>query len=144
MKPEAAFVIVDTTVWSKAYRRKRQAVEDKPLTDAFTRLVSQTRAVMLGAVRQELLSGISKRNVFDDLVRMLDSFPDFVPLTEDYKRAAEFCNICRSHGVQGSPTDFLICAVAYRNTWSIFTEDNDFDHYKKWLPICLYSISSEE
>jgi len=33
---------------------------------------------------------------------------------------------------------FLICAVAVRNGFSIFTTDGDFAHFAKILPITLY------
>jgi len=33
----------------------------------------------------------------------------------------------------------LICAVALRRGWQIFTTDGDFAHYAKVLPIKLFS-----
>jgi hypothetical protein len=38
--------------------------------------------------------------------------------------------------------DFLICAVAHRQGWMIFTTDQDFYHYAAVLPVKLYSLSS--
>ncbi|MGG6264696.1 hypothetical protein ACQ4M3_14865 [Leptolyngbya sp. AN03gr2] len=55
----------------------------------------------------------------------------------DYETAAEFFNLCRRNGVQGSNTDFLICAVAYRRNDSIFTTDQDFTAFQAYLPILL-------
>nr|AGS54022.1 PilT-like protein [uncultured bacterium contig00204]AGS54417.1 hypothetical protein [uncultured bacterium contig00180] len=52
--------------------------------------------------------------------------------------AAEYSNICRKNGIQGSPTDFLLCAIACRYNMEIFTEDKDFLNYKKYLPIKLF------
>jgi hypothetical protein len=43
----------------------------------------------------------------------------------------EYFNTLRSKGIQGSNTDFLICAVSTRNNMPIFSNDNDFNHYKK-------------
>ncbi len=40
----------------------------------------------------------------------LPAFPDIELTSEDYELAAEFFNTCRSNGVKGSNTDFLICA----------------------------------
>jgi predicted nuclease of predicted toxin-antitoxin system len=56
----------------------------------------------------------------------LSAFPDQSITTEDYAMAARFFNLCRISGVQGSNTDFLICAVAARNRLAIFTTDKDF------------------
>lgn len=58
--------------------------------------------------------------------------------TEDYEEAAGFYNVCRAQGIQGSSTDFLICAVAVRHGLAIFTDDRDFEEYQKVLPIVLY------
>jgi predicted nucleic acid-binding protein len=136
-------VIVDTVIWSMAYRRKKPLPEDQPFVEALSVLIQRTQAVIIGAIRQELLSGIKERLVFERLSAAMDAFPDFIPETEDYKRAAEFCNICRAHGVQGSNTDFLICAVAFRKNWLIFSSDGDFEHYKEWIPVKLYPFSPQ-
>jgi hypothetical protein len=62
-----------------------------------------------------------------------------LPLTQtDYERAAEFYNVCRKTGIQGSQIDFLICSVSVGNEVPIFTTDKDFLYYKKHLPISLY------
>jgi hypothetical protein len=46
--------------------------------------------------------------------------------------------IVDTKGVQGSNTDFLICSVAVRNKFSIFTTDKDFELLSKHLPILLH------
>ncbi|MDR0301023.1 MAG: hypothetical protein LBI04_01765 [Treponema sp.] len=60
--------------------------------------------------------------------------------TSDYEFAAECSNECRRNGIQGSHTDFLICAAAIKNGWEIFTEDTDFLEYEKHIPIRLYKF----
>jgi len=52
--------------------------------------------------------------------------------------AARFFNLSRRKGVQGSNTDFLICAVAVRHRLAIFSTDKDFAQYAKYLPIVLH------
>jgi predicted nucleic acid-binding protein len=52
--------------------------------------------------------------------------------------AAQFFNVCRAKGIQGSNTDFLICAVAIRNKLAVFSTDRDFAHFSKHLPIEIY------
>ncbi len=56
---------------------------------------------------------------------------------EDYELAAEFYNTCRSNGIQGANTDFLICAAAVRRSYDILTTDKDFDIFRKHIPIVL-------
>jgi predicted nucleic acid-binding protein len=98
--------------------------------------------VIIGPIRQELLSGISDGKVFSDLKEKMKGFNDFQIETEDYELAAEYSNICRKNGIQGSNTDFLICAVAVRKNFEIFTLDDDFNQYKKYLPIKLFDIKT--
>lgn len=95
--------------------------------------------MIIGPIRQELLSGIKERAQFERLREHLRAFPDVTVTTEDYEEAAAFFNQCRDRGIQGSNTDFLICAVAVRNGFSIFTNDDDFAHFASVLPISLHS-----
>jgi predicted nucleic acid-binding protein len=127
-------VLVDTSVWSLALRRKEQ----NDIIDKLSELIIESLIVMIGPVRQELLSGISNRAVFNKLKTSLQSFDDLPMTTTDYETAAEYYNTCRRNGVQGSHIDFLICAVACNNGLLIFTTDQDFRHYKKYLPIRLF------
>ena len=124
-------VLVDTSVWSFALRRKEQSEIAKKLAE----LIMESMVIIIGPVRQELLSGISDKEVFDSLKSHLQSFDDLPITTRDYETAAEYYNICRKNGVQGSHIDFLICAVACNNDLLIFTTDHDFQHYAKSLPI---------
>jgi predicted nucleic acid-binding protein len=93
---------------------------------------------MMGPIRQEILSGIRSKSQFKKLRKHLESFPDLPILTEDYVTAAQFFNQCRSKGIQGSNTDFLICAVAVRNKLSIYTTDKDFEMFSKYIQIVLH------
>ena len=54
--------------------------------------------------------------------------------------AAEFFNTCRSNGIQGSNTDFLLCAAATRRGYSIFTTDPDFENFRVHIPILLLEV----
>ncbi|HUG12545.1 MAG TPA: PIN domain-containing protein [Opitutaceae bacterium] len=127
--------MADTPVWSAAFRR---ADEVSALRAELEWLVSNGAVAILGPIRQELLSGIKERAQFDQVRTALRHFPDVNFQVEDFETAAEYYNICRSKGVQGSMTDFLICAVAARTSMEIFTTDGDFQHYSKHLPIALY------
>ena len=133
-------VLVDTSVWSLALRRPKTATlspEQQNVVSALADLMQDGRAVMMGAIRQELLSGIKSQAGFDALKSTLTGFED-VPLTmQDYEKAAEVFNTCRANGVQGSNTDFLICAVSINHQLPIFSVDNDFLNYQKCLPRSL-------
>jgi predicted nucleic acid-binding protein len=128
-------VLVDTCVWSLALRGP--SPKEAAIAEQLTRLIDDNQVKIIGPIRQELLSGYSNKNSYDKLRRMLQYFPNDQVLDADYERAAEYSNLCRSKGIQGSHTDFLICAVAVRLKYNIFTTDKDFKGYAKHLPIAL-------
>jgi len=129
-------VLIDTSVWSLALRRSQPA--GGPVVLELIELIREVRGQMIGPVRQELLSGIKDQIQFQKLRNHLRAFPDLDVTTRDYESAADFFNICRGKGVQGSNTDFLICAIAVRNKIPIFTTDEDFTLFQSHLPITLH------
>ena len=134
-------VLVDTTIWSLALRRRpagRNSEEDG-LVRAWEELIREGRIVLLGLIRQEILSGIADRRQFERLRDDLTAFPDEVILTSDHVRAAEHFNRCRAAGVAGSPVDFLICAASERLAVPIFTTDLDFPRFARHVPIRLFN-----
>lgn len=60
----------------------------------------------------------------------------------DYESAADHENTCGAAGLPGSPADFLICAVAIRRGWEVFTTDRDFQRYATVLPLRLHAAST--
>jgi predicted nucleic acid-binding protein len=133
-------VLVDTSVWSLALRRNAPA--DGPELAELIELSKEVRVQMIGPVRQELLCGIRSQAQFRKLRDHRRAFPDLVVSTGDYEAAAEFFNLCRSKEVQGSNTDFLLCAIAARQKFPIFTTDGDFTFFQAHLPIILHSPRS--
>ena len=130
-------VIVDTSVWSLVLRRKQA---DNKMANVLQDLIADGRVIMIGAVRQEILSGIKYQKQFEKLKDNLRAFPDLLLDAEDYELAANYFNICRRNGIQGSNTDFLICAIANRRNYEIFTTDNDFLNFSQHLPIVLTQL----
>ena len=128
-------ILVDTSVWSLALRRDEQ--QNAGYRVALAELIEDGRVVMLGCIRQELLSGVKGLVQFRKLRDRLRPFADLDLTEEDYEEAASCFNRCRAAGVQGSNTDFLICAVCLRRDMPIFTTDKDFGHYAKVLRVKL-------
>jgi predicted nucleic acid-binding protein len=129
-------IVVDTSVWSLALRRQRSSMAAEALE--LSELVREGRVALLGPVRQELLSGVPIAQQYETLREYLRAFPDVALGSEDYEEAAAFFSRCRAKGVQGSNTDFLICAAAARRQFAILTTDSDFTHFAKLLPIQLH------
>ena len=96
------------------------------------------RAALIGAIRQELFSGIKTLTQFDTLKARLMAFDDIALTLQDYELAAQSFSTCRANGVQGSNTDFLICAVAINHKLPVFTLDRDFELYQMWLDFGVY------
>ena len=129
-------VLVDTSIWSLALRRGSDSAS-RPVRE-LRGLIADNRVQMIGPIRQEILSGVRDEAQFKELEVHLKAFPDLPVTSEDYVLAARFFNLCRGKGIQGSNTDFLICAVAVRRRLAIFTADKDFALYAKHVPIVLH------
>jgi hypothetical protein len=130
-------VLVDTCIWSLALRRKSLPID--PAVIELQELIREFRVQMIGPVRQEILSGIRSREHYCKVRDHISPFVDLEISISDYERAAEFFNIARSKGIQGSNTDFLICAIAERYGLSIFTHDGDFDLFARHFSVKLYT-----
>ena len=135
-------VLVDTPVWSLALRRRPEHLSgsQQGLVNALAELIREGRAQLAGPIRQELLSGIREEAQFKKIRDYLRAFREPLIEAEDYEDAARMSNQCRSRGIAGSSVDFLICAVAHRRGWAIFTTDQDFQNYASALPVPLHPV----
>ncbi len=137
-------ILVDTSVWSLVFRKKKLNNEENKLKEYLSKLIEENKIIMLGCIRQEILSGISNYDTFKKLKENIKYFLDARITQSDYELAAEFYNICRSKGIQGSHTNFLICAVAYSHKFDILTLDKDFYNYSKYIDISLIDLNEIE
>lgn len=69
-------VLIDTPIWSFAFRRSSNAENSfpKPAVEELIELIREDRAVLIGPVRQEVLSGISNQKQFDMLREKLKPY----------------------------------------------------------------------
>jgi len=131
-------VIVDSDIWSAALRRRK--AERSTHTAKLAELIESDEVIIIGLVRQEVLSGIREAAHFEKVRRRLRAFPD-QPLTSDiHELAASFFNTCRTQGIQGSHTDFLICACSVAWRAKIFAKDGDYAHFEAYLPIDILRL----
>jgi predicted nucleic acid-binding protein len=133
-------VLIDTSVWSLALRRKHETLggNEQLFVTELSELIREGRAKVIGLVRQELLSGIKSNEQYEKLRLYLRAFPDDLLDTSDYEEAAKAGNRCRAKGIVVSIVDVLLCAVTVRRGWSIFTTDPDFSHYGRVLPLAIH------
>jgi predicted nucleic acid-binding protein len=131
-------VLVDTDVWSEALRKTTGAPSLEVL--AFRELLLEGRVQLIGPIRQEVLSGLRDSKRFLNFREVLRDFLDATLETPLYELAAEFMNKCRAKGIQGSQTDFLICACSVVWQMPVLTKDQDYRNFLPLVPVRLFEV----
>jgi predicted nucleic acid-binding protein len=124
-------LLVDTSVWSLALRRKNIASlgpDEQKLKAELVQAIEDGRVAMLGLLRQELLSGIREEVQFGKVKAALDPYLDEPINTADHEYAACVYNECRNQGLEAGTVDILICAVAVRRAWEVLSGDDALNH----------------
>jgi predicted nucleic acid-binding protein len=119
-------LLVDTSAWSLALRRKDAAslsTDEQKLKAELVQAIHDGRVAMLGLIRQELLSGIKEKAQFDKVKAALDPYLDEPINTADHEYAARIYNECKNHGIEAGTVDILICAAAVRRGWELLSGD---------------------
>jgi hypothetical protein len=130
-------LFVDTSVWSLALRRDRQA--DAPeLIRLGQALSSREQIVTTGLVLQELLQGFRGPQARHAIVERFATLPLLVPDREDHVQAAEVRNLCRRRGVQLGTIDALLAQLCMRHELVMLTTDRDFEHAARHLELSLW------
>lgn len=134
-------ILIDTSIWSLALRRRCGTLnkDERGHVHEWERLVRAGQAVLIGPIRQELLSGVRAEPAWERLRHALRPFPDLPLAVPDYERAAQFFNRCRAGGVTGSAVDLLICSASVRHGAPIYTTDTDFVRYASILDLALHT-----
>ena len=125
-------LLIDTTVWSEALRRKEKSLNS---SETLVRRIIENNdeIVIVGIILQEILSGITNKKLFSEIESILNDFSYIEIIKEDYIRAAELRNKCKEKGITAGSFDFLIASVAIRNKLTLVTYDKDF------INICKYT-----
>jgi predicted nucleic acid-binding protein len=135
-------ILIDTSVLSRVFRRRRQGSEEQRLSQAVQELLAGEAALGLpGIVLQEVLSGIRSMQQFEATKqRLTSSFEIVLPTINDYIAAAKLKNECLSWGISLSGPDCLIAVLALSGGHESFTLDSDFLAIAKRTPLKLYNI----
>jgi predicted nucleic acid-binding protein len=109
-------VIVDTSVWSLFLRRhpKNLSPLEQAIVDRLVNLIEGEDIVLLGPIRQEILSGIVTKRDFEQLRLHLRAWVDELTTIDDFEEAVRCRNRYFTAGIVGSLVDSQICAVALR------------------------------
>ncbi len=123
-------IVVDTSVWSNAFRRRARHAPEEPSAPAavLRALIAEHQPVALpGIVLQELLSGVRSTNQFNQLRADLSLFPVVIAETDDHVEAARIVNACMRAGAAIASIDALIAALTMRVRGELLTCDRDFE-----------------
>ncbi len=129
-------LLVDTSVWSLAFRRDGPAAE--PAVLVLSDALAHGRDVLTtGLVLQELLQGFGGPKSRQAIVERFRHLPMLVPSREDHVGAAELRNKCRRNGVQVGTIDALIAQLCLHHELTLLTTDQDFVHMARIIPLHL-------
>jgi predicted nucleic acid-binding protein len=130
-------VLVDTSVWSLALRRKGPL--NHPKVDAFSALLRDGEAIVLvGIILQEILQAFRD----EATVRRVAEYLDDVPLLDlnrgAFRVAARIHRQCAAIGVSVSTADCQIAAAALSHRCALLTADRDFERIARVVPLRLF------
>lgn len=118
-------ILVDTSVWSLALRRKKES--SSGAADLLKEYIETGEYVcLIGIILQEILSGVTSEKLFSQLEDHLSAFPMIAIEREDYVKAARLRNNCKKKGIQVGTIDALIAAVCIKNDLLLLSTDKDF------------------
>jgi predicted nucleic acid-binding protein len=133
-------ILLDTSVLSRVFRRRRPGAEERHLQSIVQELMESEAPLGLpGIVLQEVLSGIASEKQFTDLrPKLLAAFTVVPATTQDHVDAARLKNHCASKGLNASGIDCLIAASAIAGDHILFARDEDFEAISEHAPLKLF------
>ncbi|MDT7555331.1 MAG: hypothetical protein QOI16_3882 [Pseudonocardiales bacterium] len=131
-------LLVDTSVWSLAFRRDAEegAPQIRVLRDA---LAGGETLVTTGLILQELLQGFAGPRARKDLIERFSALPLLIPDRADHVNAAELRNLCRRSGIQIGTIDALLAQLCIRHSMTLLTTDNDFVLAAKYCDLDVWT-----
>jgi predicted nucleic acid-binding protein len=131
-------ILLDTSILSLAFRRRRGDAIEPPEVAALRRLIEDDAPIAVpGIVLQELLSGVRDERQAAWLERAVEGFPLVLATRDHHLRAARIANRCRRDGIAVSTPDCLIAATALEEEAALFTLDADFSYIAERAPLRL-------
>ena len=132
-------VLVDTSVWSLAFRR------DSPSGAREVRELSRILEVgeqvfTTGLVLQELLQGFSGPRARQQIVDRFSAIPLVAPDRHDHIEAAELRNHCRRAGIQVGTIDALLAQLCIRHDLTMLTADQDFQNVARKSTLKVWTL----
>lgn len=132
-------LLVDTSVWSLAFRRDTEAAvpEVKALLHA---LEGADQVFTTGFVLQELLQGFAGPKQRGLLIERFAALGFLQPDREDHIEAAEVRNACRRGGVQVGTIDALLIQLCLKHDLVLLSADKDFQSALEHVKFRLWRV----
>ena len=119
-------VLVDTSVWSLALRRRAVPADIK--VELLSELVASGQTIFLtGIILQEILQGVKDKSHLTKLERYFEPFALIEPNRRTYIHGAHLYSLCRAKGTPVATVDCLIASVALSHECKLLARDTDFE-----------------
>lgn len=129
--------LVDTSVWSLAYRRDTPP-DVSQVAALRSALVGGEYVAITGMVLLELLRGFLPPRAQDRIMNDLAALELIEPTRDDYVEAARLANTCRQAGVQLGSVDALLAQLALSRDLELLTTDRDFENAGAVVPLRVW------
>jgi predicted nucleic acid-binding protein len=135
-------IVVDTSVWSLAFRRRNWPNGVTPgVVKLLQKLTKEKQQVAVpGIVLQELLSGVKDPAQWERIKELMDGYPLILATKEQSIEASNISNVCRRAGVAAATIDCLIAAQCIMLNGVLLTLDDDFKRISGCCGLRLYPI----
>lgn len=130
-------LLVDTSVWSLAFRRDGSTHEPEVLVLSEA-LAGAAAVFTTGLVLQELLQGFGGPRSAQAIIQRFQALPFISPDRQDHIAAAELRNVCRRAGVQIGTIDALLSQLCGRYDLTLLSTHQDFVHAVRHVPVKLW------
>lgn len=132
--------LVDTSVWSLAYRRDTPP-DVSQVAALRSALVGGEYVAITGMVLLELLRGFLPPRAQDRIMNDLAALELIEPTRDDYVEAARLANTCRRAGVQLGSVDALLAQLAISRDLEMLTTDRDFENAARVVPLQVWRLA---
>ena len=127
-------IVLDTSVLSLAFRRRKRSRPDPETVTELARLIQEDVPLFVpGSVLQEILSGVRIAGEYRKLRSHMRGFRLLLARESHHLLAAGIYNQCREAGKTFSTIDCLIAAFTLGIKGTLLTTDRDFEAMS---PIC--------
>ena len=132
--------LVDTSVWSLAYRRDTPP-DVSQVAALRSALVGGEYVAITGMVLLELLRGFLPPRAQDRIMNDIAALELIEPTRDDYVEAARLANTCRQAGVQLGSVDALLAQLAISRHLEMLTTDRDFENAARVVPLQVWRLA---